>query len=770
MNRLLAIKRVAGYRAWKDWVPAADLRDFCQYNVVFGVNGTGKSTFASLLADASSDSSWSTGLSVSVQVGDQEPRDASGASDPFWSCLRVFNADYVHKNLQFADDTGSTTEPLLVLGEARVEAEKERAAASARLEEIARELPECETKKHETETKRDRLATNTARTVSEELQSAAPKYAPRSYNARVVRQLVESGVVADSKLDVAKELRTAQEAARPRCAAPASVSFSASDRLDEIEAILGERALSAVINELAERPDWSRWVEAGIALHKDETTCIFCGSDLSDERRHALEAHFDESLHALQSRIELTSRSLESVKAQAVHAVENLPRVDDIVEDLRDEYEREVGTAAEDAKDFAAGVDGLIAQLEEKRDNMFSARPLRSDTPVTDLSLRSIVSLIERHNAHVDDHDTYRSDAAARVERARVAAVAPEYEAFNSTAIEEDRKVTELKDERTRLERQLQKAAVVDLDPLPLADRLNSDLSHLLGRDDLTFSSDEPGYRIMRDGVPATHLSEGERNAISLLYFLRSLEAHDTDAASSVVIIDDPVSSLDQNSLVGASALLWARLIGRCGQLIVLTHNFELFRTWSYQLNNSGNATRPFGLYEMRSTVIVDRQGKRRREPVLVNWPYDYIMQRRLRSEYHYLFWTALHTLDDCVADPTPEKELAAAALLPNVCRRLLEAFLAFRYPAGVGNLTEQMRAVAPETVSREVRTRALRFVHTYSHNEEADVSQAAPRPETLENVRAVLEFMKAIDLEHFDGMCQALEVTYPAAAAYLPA
>lgn len=759
MNRLLSIKSVSDYRAMQSWTPAADLREFSKYNVIFGVNGTGKSMVASLLRNATTDDAWSSGMEAVVQLDEQDPRDVSGHTDPFWACVRVFNSEYVEKNLRFANETGGTTEPLLVLGEQRVGAEEERVAATARLAEIARDLPAHETEKREAATKRDKIATDTARTISEELQGTAPKYAARSYNARVVRQLIQSGVSAIPNLDVARELRVAQGAALPQCDLPSVKTFSVDDLIGEVREVLGERVLSVVIDELAEHPAWSRWVDAGLALHEDQTTCIFCGSPVSADRRHALDAHFDESLQALQRRLDAMVQKLTLIQQACSQAVKNLPSPDLITEKFRASYTKAL-EPLNDAKDaFETGVIGLIRELNEKRDGIFSARTLNAVPKVSSLSLDGIAAIIEKHNTYVDDNETHRKEAAERVENARVAVVAPDYQTLDATAADEAQTLTLLKEERAQLERVLQRAAVVDLDPVPMADRLNEDLSHLLGRDDLTFTSDERGYRIMREGLPASHLSEGERNAVSLLYFLRSLEVHDTDQENCVVIIDDPVSSLDQNSLVGASALLWSRLVGRCGQLIMLTHNFELFRTWSYQLNNSGAKTKPFGLYEMRSAVVVARNGERRRQPALVNWPYDYFMQKRLRSEYHYLFWTVLHTLDDCVANPTPEKEVAAAALLPNVCRRLLEAFMAFRQPSGVGNLSEQVRQVAPDAVTTDVRTRALRFVHTYSHNEEADVSQPVARPETLDNVRAVLEFMKAVDPGHFEGMRAALEV-----------
>src|SRR5205823_97835 len=81
------------------------------------------------------------------------------------------------------------------------------------------------------------------------------------------------------------------------------------------------------------------------------------------------------------------------------------------------------------------------------------------------------------------------------------------------------------------------------------AQELNGELRSYLGRDELKFELNGVGYQITRNGVPAQHLSEGERTAIAFLYFLKSLQAKDFVVARDIVVIDDPVSSLDTNSL-----------------------------------------------------------------------------------------------------------------------------------------------------------------------------------------------------------------------------
>jgi len=64
--------------------------------LIYGINGSGKSTFASLLREAAGDTSWSSGLEIDVNDAGQLRR-VNQASDPVWQALRVFNRDYVNE-------------------------------------------------------------------------------------------------------------------------------------------------------------------------------------------------------------------------------------------------------------------------------------------------------------------------------------------------------------------------------------------------------------------------------------------------------------------------------------------------------------------------------------------------------------------------------------------------------------------------------------------------------------------------------------------------
>jgi hypothetical protein len=66
---------------------------------------------------------------------------------------------------------------------------------------------------------------------------------------------------------------------------------------------------------------------------------------------------------------------------------------------------------------------------------------------------------------------------------------------------------------------------------------------------------------------------------------------------------------------------------------------------------------------------------------------------------------------------------------------------------------------IGDDSVSEAMRSRVLRFVHAYSHNESADTTASSARPKSIEMLGIVLEFIKTVDPLHFEAMCRAVHV-----------
>ena len=202
-------------------------------------------------------------------------------------------------------------------------------------------------------------------------------------------------------------------------------------------------------------------------------------------------------------------------------------------------------------------------------------------------------------------------------------------------------------------------------------DDINAKLATFLGRKEIIFDVDEKedGYLIKRKGEAAKNLSEGEKTAIALVYFLVSLKKEGIDLSNAIVFIDDPVSSLDSNSMSQAFAFIKEE-IKVTMQIFISTHNYHFFkkvRDWFKDKNKSG--TNKSEIYMIKN--YLDSNKRKAKIIKIDNLINDY------NSEYQYLFKVLKEE-----ADKKEDTELQDLYPLPNMARKFLEIFLAFTIPS----------------------------------------------------------------------------------------
>lgn len=721
--------------------PDAD-QDFKEVNLIFGWNGSGKTTLSRILrsfeigelCEKLKRYSYSE---FSFQLDDNSKlteTDIGNKKD-----IRVFNVDFVEESIFKKTEDGRGVAPIYYLGKETIELTMERNEK----ENKDKLLAEKRVTRAENKRKLDAQATGAAKDIKNALLGVK-EY--KNYNKQdfvtcfenLQKKMSAGGIVVDNlKLEQSIFDEKLREIKASEIIAPWIDDITTTSKkftpayIETIKHLLGKTVtIQKSIENLKNNWALSRWVQEGLKIHKEHKSkdCEFCGQILSEHRIAELEEHFSRDYTELSNLISEKIRELESWQ---IKNTEKIP--------------------SNDLKSIAENVNTVIQQLLdelfEKQKNLLSERVL-SATFVSDILGKSdqILSDVSKFAKQI-------LEKARTLEESLVADRFPSYKEKLDDEVLLKNDETRLQEEISALAKKIEESERSTKDfKLPARD-INSDLEAFLGHKELKFedTTDEFGevsYQIKRNGESAFNLSEGEKTAISLIYFLRKLRGADFNAESGVVFIDDPISSMDSQFLYSAYSFIISALEKgpdelRVAQFFLSTHNYDFLNLFKRKYR-SKIAKKKCGLYMFR--LNVDTNGSR----VSNLHPLDSLLAK-FDSDYQYLY-SKLNEFKS--ADEKVRANLTMIYPYPNMARRVLETFLSFKFP----NQTDYKGKInAPSNVPTEMREAVYHFTNAESHGTLREASGFSPEilaPSAQGHLLSVLEFMKLVD----SGHCEAME------------
>jgi wobble nucleotide-excising tRNase len=738
------------HRVFRDFAWPKDLHAFAQFNVVYGWNGCGKTTLSSLLSLVEKKTALTEGEVALEFDGTTRIAGTELGSRPLPQ-LRVFNRDFINATLSSAGGIA----PIYFLGEGSVEKQKEVDKLKNDLALANTQVTTATNEKSVAESKLDDFCRDKAKVIKE-LLTTANSQTYNNYDKRRFRQAAQAlsaqNAAASILSDEQKASLRSQKDAQPKAeiAKITAPSIDLAALTQEVDVVIGQSVVAQTLDELKTNARLASWVQEGLSLHSGEHTsdiCQFCQQPLEATRRAALEAHFNDAFASFQRVLTALLARLAAAKKSAGSL--GLPEASRFYDALTPELTFASRSVVASMAATDAVLDALIARVEAKRANPFTPRaaaPISAELlpPICDV-VDALNSIVDRHNVTSAQFKASVDDACKKLEASYVAEAHADFLRLADAVNVSNMALDSVKGKPASLQEQIHALESQILEHQRPADELTKELREYLGRDELRFEVKGTGYGLTRSGQPVSHLSEGERTAIAFLYFLKSLQDKTFDIARGVVVIDDPVSSLDANALFSAFGFMKERT-KLCGQLFIMTHSFPFFRlvkNWFHHLPNQNKKKverRPGRFFLLRSLRHTD--GSRTSQL----GPLDPLLEE-YESEYQYLFKR--------VYEEAHRKDVATLEHhygLPNVARRLVEAFLAFRFPEMSGDLQPRLERVV---FDNSKKTRILRLLNTYSHasaitEPEHDLSLLA---ETQPVLLDVLEMMKAVDKPHYDGL-----------------
>lgn len=765
--------RDGGY--FSDFRWDTSLPDFKRINVIYGNNGSGKSSLARLLDGLRSTSDGHHKASIALEDNGNQ-RSTNGQSDPLYSCVLVFSEDHVARSHRFRDGNADM-DAVLTLGQRTAEDEERLEKLRAERQALIEKRQSLSDEKLEGEREIDRAYSRVAQAVVSDASRAGGMYASRSnYSiSRVKTRLDELRhqlvALPPDELAAKKHLISGDNKS------PLSISNSRltirPDLVDTTKRLLAATPVTIVLDTIHTHPEASSWVQEGSRLHRDSSTCAFCGGPLSGDRKQQIEQHFSDEVARLQRELGDLDGELRKAAAEADAIAQDIPPDGLLFDDLRQSFERDAQVVRDQVVAFKAWCNQLSSKLTAKQGNVLAAVEYDLTAPPA-IDGSALVKARDAHNQRVSAHAELVQEAARAVELHHLQSEEGQITGVLARLRTVGGRLTEIEIRLGDLATEVPGLETAEGDPTPSAQVLTREVARLLGRRELTFEASGKRYRVLREGLPATGLSVGERTAVTLVHFLETVARFDPSGGKPIVVIDDPVSSLDSNVFMGISTYIWSAAVSltkdHIGQLFLLTHNFELFRQWDIQLENllKSNDMRtifPAELYELRSRHV-SLAGIPRRRPVLAKWPQSPAARKKMRSSYHHAFLLMAKAHDVLKSDDTLENRLDAQLLFPNLIRRVLESFLAFKRPEQTGGFTGAMREATAmlegagyQGDAEALRQQLTRYTHAYSHSETPDTNDVVNPDEIAAALAAVFGFMKQLDSGHFCGLCEVVGV-----------
>lgn len=746
----MPITRVSRLRqrgVFHDFTWPAGLSDFGRFNLVYGWNGSGKTTLSRVFRDIELRRSPAQG-EVVVHV---DGADVRGEQFPLATLqVRVFNRDFINESV--FPTGGGDVPPIFVIGKESVEKQKEVDRLKQERTAADYELGTARSKHQEADRAFDRYCQERARLIKDTLRSSGQNpfnnYNKSDYRDRA-SQLAATGSATSHCLgDTDRDALLVQHKGTPK-ARLTEITYQLPNLeqvADTAAALLRTTVVSAAIQSLKDDADVADWTHRGLRLHVDRhpDKCLFCDQPLPGGRLAALEAHFSAQYEQFVQELADQVKALEALQRQATDL--KLPNRAEFYDDIADDY-----AAAECAMRRAIGtadsfLKAVIDALDKKRPRAFDVVTLNASVPAIDMTaVDGVNKFIRKHNQASDEFQHRVTSARERLALDLIAADIDEFKRLRDVVTQASRDSEAAKAKCDGLAEQIRQIETEIIEHRQPAEDLNHDLRQYLGHGELQLAVKDIGYSITRDSEPAQMLSEGEMTAIALLYFLKSLEGRDYDLPNGVVVLDDPVSSLDANAMHLAFSLMRDRT-SSAGQLFVLTHNFSFFRqvrNWLRYVPGQRNkdvVKQPARFYMLECAA---RDGTRisalrSLDPLL----YKY------ESEYHFLFASVYRFANG----PVPGG-LEACYGMPNVARRLLESFLAFRHPDAFDNLWGALRELSTTDETR--KGRILNFVQTHSHGPGAGQPEHDPSilGESRSILQEILTLIEAEDSGHYAAM-----------------
>ena len=721
------------------------MQDLGKLNFIFGSNGSGKTTISRVLEKpenySSCDISWEGNIEIE---------------------RRVYNSDFVEEN--FVPETGMRG--IFTLG-------KEESDTKQKIKELEEKLKVLEDEKRKTEiiisgedgkSGKATELTSFRETYINKIWEETKSFRTGSIRDGLVGYLNSKTKFFEMALDQCKKNKVTlgkyDELERRAYTVFAEnheileeipiVNFSRIEKMSD-EQILSKKVIGKEdvdIGALIKKLGNSDWVQSGTKyLNDSDGLCPFCQQPLQENFRDQVEEYFDDTYSADLLAIDTLKNDYQDESDRLEEQINNiLKRSSDKINN--DELKQAATILVEVFK-------SNYKRLEDKKRTPSIPIKLENYREIPEKIAELITTAnkeIKQHNTMVTNLENEKEKLKREIWRYVAHALESEIDEYNTEYQKRKKELSnfeqqnndrteEIQREKTELSMLQSKLTSV----IPMRDEINQQLERFgFSGFRLALGNDEHSYKIIREnGVAAEKtLSEGERNFVAFLYFYALLKGSKDSTGrvpSQIVVIDDPVSSMDSDVLFIVSTLIrslvWdmSKDNAKICQLFIATHNLYFHKEVSFDRRF------PKGMKaETRFWLVGKVGGKSSIEPCEKN---------PITSTYEALWDTVIRATENPVST-----ELMS---LQNTMRRILEYCSTFYEKNSLDDLPLQFQGD-----DRIIAKTLVSWLHNGSHSSMDDFNYTPPHSDGTVRYLTMFKnvFQKAGHVAHYNMMMRIKE------------
>ncbi|SDM64179.1 AAA family ATPase [Sediminibacillus halophilus] len=668
----------------------------------YGHNGSGKSSVGEAishlkLASEGIDSVTADNIKLDI-IGEGIVGIHEYSNNKNMKNIRVFNERFIKKNIDISEDEDLNA--IIMFGK-DVENETRREDIEKNIESINIKKEELDIKKKENE---DRVKEIIDKSFEKEFIKPIRELGRNRNHTTAIRdyiltsridnhELAKENIQQDiSYLNSLKQLRTSNKIPIQISKLPVLLFYD-EIVLKKIEKPQLSAKEEAIINLIKSESGYTNWVETGKNLIKKTVDdCPLC---LQPINKDILLSKIDEIINPS---VKNFKKELDDELTKINNYDESLKKIEDQSNDIkqyfqvRDDLIPCVTSLIENINSILINTNELRSTIMERYENVYNELEPKSISVLLDnihkFEKESLKNIEEIENIRLSynesiDHSENKIKEFKNVIETKVfnlgANAIESYQKdlknINAKYKENDNLLRKLKTELQSVEQELKNSTHG-------MNLINKDLSFIfLTENRLQLQPDsKDGYKynvlVKGEPVKSSNLSTGERNALALVYYFKSLYSNhiveETLKNSMFLVLDDPISSMDENNLMGLISYINSEINNILisspkSRVLIMTHRWYVFDSLHKLFDGDSNGVVSFELIKNGQTM----------QQNFIN-----LNNFKHKNGYKNLL-SKLYSYGKKIIPPE-------SVSIGNTARRVLEAYFTFNYRVGINSINNQ--------------------------------------------------------------------------------